>query len=197
MQLPSPPADNKRFRILLVEDDESVAHLVLLHLQKTGFDARHAPDGNSGWHAFKQTDPHMVITDVTMPGLNGWELAAKIREVSGIPILFLTASDSDEDQVHGFKAGADDYVPKPFHPPVLLARVVAHLRRVYRYDHYDPAPDAAAPPPNPLSVPEGWTQCEACGYLGPQFKFEALDPQKGRVFICPNCKNRKLAFSLG
>lgn len=197
MNLPSPPADCKSFRILLVEDDESIARLVLIHLQKAGFDGRMAPDGNSGWHAYQQIEPHMLITDVTMPGLNGWELAAKIRDKSGIPIIFLSAADTDQDQVHGFKIGADDYILKPFQPPVLMARVVALLRRVYRYDHHKEEEKLAAAAPRPLGVPDGWTQCESCGYLGPQFKFEALDAIKGRVFICPNCKNRRLAFSLG
>jgi DNA-binding response OmpR family regulator len=201
MLLPELPADGKSFRILLVEDDEAVARLVLINLQHAGFDARLAADGNAGWHAFNEINPHLVITDVVMPGLSGWDLATKIRDKSGVPIIILAASASDHDQLHGFKIGVDDYVVKPFHPPLLLARVIAHLRRVYRYDAAATPPAPPAPPrPYPVespSIPRDWTQCEACSYLGPSYKFEALDPVKGLVFICPNCKNRTLNFSLG
>ena len=211
MLLPSPPADGKRFRILLVEDDNFISHLVLIHLHKTGFDARLASDGNAGWQAFKTIAPHMVITDVGMPGLNGWQLASKIRQESGVPIIILTAADTGDDEVHSLKVGADDYVSKPFQPAVLLARVVANLRRAYRYDHQDPSPAQAPPPrhteraeipvdtsctPSP-ETPEGWTHCEACGYLGPEFKFDTTDPEDGRINMCPNCHNRNLSYPVG
>ena len=195
MQLPAAPADCKSFRILVVEDDISIARLVLMHLQKAGFDVRMAVDGNLGWQCFQEFEPHLILLDVMMPGLCGWDLAARMRDKSKAPILMMTAANSDDDQIHGFKLGADDYVPKPFHPPVLLARVIAHLRRVYRYD----APEIRAEEPAPArhySVPEGWNQCDSCGYLGPQYKFLALDPKKGQVFICPNCKSSKMMFSL-
>lgn len=197
MHLPSPPSDSKSFRVLVVEDEADIARLVLVHLQRAGFDARLALDGNLGWQAFRDSDPHLALIDVNMPGMDGWSLAAKIREKSGIPIIMMTAACTDEDQIHGFKIGADDYVSKPFHPPVLLARVIAHLRRVYRYDAPEPHKHEPEHDHNPPAVPDGWSQCDGCGYIGPQFKFEALDPQKGRVFICPNCKQRRLTFSLG
>ncbi len=124
----------EKFRILVVEDEPAVARLILMNLAKAGLDCRYAPDGPSGLAAFQETKPHLVLLDLMMPGMNGRDVCARIRETSNVPIIMLTAVSGEEAQVQGFKVGADDYVTKPFNPKTLLARVVAHLRRVYRYD---------------------------------------------------------------
>lgn len=190
MTLPPAPEDGK-YRILVVEDDEPIARLILVHLNMAGFDCRLAFDGNAGWRAFSEVNPHLVMSDVTMPGISGWALATKIREISPVPIIMTTASGSDESQLKGLKIGADDYISKPFNPKLLVARVIAHLRRVYRYDAaHTQAVDTKI-------LPSGWGTCDSCNYMGPQSKFEGLDAQKGRQFICPHCQSHQITFSLG
>jgi DNA-binding response OmpR family regulator len=203
MQLAAAPADGRTFRILVVEDDISLAKLLLAHLQKAGFKVGVAENGERGWHYFQQEDPHLVLLDVMTGGKSGWDLAAKIRENSLAPILIVTSANSIEDQIRGLKIGADDYIPKPFHAQVLVARIVANLRRVYRYGLTQPkvetpaAPEPEFSPIQSSGIPEGWTRCDDCGYLGPQFKFEAEDSNGRRIVVCPHCKSRTMTFSLG
>lgn len=204
MRLPDLPAAN-RFRILIVEDDATILRLISIHIKMTTFETFTATDGMQGWNQFNQVDPHLVLTDINMPGLSGHELVEKIRAVSAIPILMMTAADTDESQMKGFKVGADDYIAKPFNPKLLTARVVANLRRVYRYDSDaspTPAKAPAAAPGNPNmpenpNMPPGWTKCDACGYLGPLKKFETEDAMGSKIAQCPNCFNRNLTFSVG
>jgi CheY-like chemotaxis protein len=202
MRLPDVPAAN-RFRILIVEDDPIILRLVSIHIKMTNFETFTASDGLQGWHTFQSVDPHLVLTDINMPGLSGHELVEKIREVSAVPILMMTAADTDESQMKGFKVGADDYIAKPFNPKLLTARVVANLRRVYRYDSETTAapvaPKAPVKPPEPPqpTMPPGWTKCDACEYLGPLKKFETQNAMGEKVAQCPNCFNRNLTFSVG
>jgi len=200
MELPALPADGKTFRVLVVEDDPAIARLIMVHLKKVGLDPRAASDGNMGWKAFCECEPHLVLTDIAMPGMSGIDLTTKIRTRSAVPVIMMTALDSDEAQLQSFKAGGDDYVAKPLNPHLMMARVVANLRRVYKYDfHVEAPPPAPAPSPEPQRsvLPDGWSTCDACGYLGPQFKFETLDAEKGRILVCPHCKNHLLTFQIG
>jgi DNA-binding response OmpR family regulator len=190
MKLPATPADNRSFRILVVEDDPSIAKLILVNLKKSGFDARFAFDGTTGWQGFRECDPHLVLSDISMPGMNGHDLVAKIREVSIIPVILMTAMDSEEWQMKAFKTGADDYVPKPFNIQLLMARVIANLRRVYRYSA---SPEEIVKEATPY---DDWPTCASCGFMAPQGKFEAVDKEKGRIFACPVCMSRQLTFPL-
>ena len=203
MRLPDVPSDNK-FRILVAEDDPSIAKLVSVHLKMAGFEAFVARDGLEAWSQFPQVDPHLILTDINMPGLSGHELVEKVRGTSAIPILMMTAADTDEAQMQGFKVGADDYIPKPFNPKLLTARVIANLRRVYRYDGGTSAPSATRPTiteqnnadaPS-MGLPAGFVRCDACGYLGPSWKFETLDTVGNKVAMCPNCRNKNITFSI-
>lgn len=201
MKLPTPPTDNK-FRILVVEDDATIAKLICINLTMAGFECRLASTGLEGWDAFLASNPHLVLSDIDMPGMSGHELTAKIRAQSSVPIILITAANTDHNEMQGFKSGADDYVSKPFNPKLLVTRVIANLRRVYRYDA--PAappkiriPAPAAPAVDEATVPDGWSKCDGCGYMGPQFKFEGTDIDGNRIFVCPHCKNRSLTFSLG
>lgn len=201
MRLPDVPSDN-RFRILVAEDDFSIARLVAAHLKMANFEAFLARDGLDAWSQFPQVDPHLLLTDINMPGLSGHELVEKVRGTSAIPILMMTAADTDDAQMQGFKVGADDYIAKPFNPKLLTARIVANLRRVYRYD----GGQAAAPVPTPATglqdvpsmggLPAGFARCDACGYLGPVWKFETQDTQGNPITQCPNCRNRNITFTL-
>lgn len=193
MALPAPPESGK-FRILVVEDDPNIARLILTTLTRAGFECRYAPDGLEGWTSFKDTDPHLVLTDIQMPGLDGQQLCAKIRETSTVPIVMMTAADSEEAQLAGFKGGADDYVPKPFNPKMMTARVIAHLRRVYRYDFNEQAkPQSAAP-----ALPTNWAQCQACGYMGPRDRFHTQNVGGQTQTTCPVCNQAEnIAYSIG
>jgi DNA-binding response OmpR family regulator len=203
MKLPSPPIGNN-YRILIVEDDVSILKLISMHLGKIGFDCRGAGNGNEGWTAFTEFNPHLVLSDISMPGFSGHELTAKIRAASAVPIILMTAQSTETNEMQGFKSGADDYVSKPFNPQLLVARVAANLRRVYRYSAPPPTTAPAARPLGGIkpqsqepSIPENWTTCDTCGYMGPQFKFENLDENGRRIFICPHCKSTTMTFSLG
>ena len=202
MHLPEVPS-NGRFRILVVEDDPNIARLVLLNLAKANMECLHAPDGSAGLARFKEAEPHLVITDIMMPGLNGMELCAAIRQLSPVPIIMMTAADSEENEMTGFKSGADDYVPKPFNPKLLMARVLANLRRVYRYDATtapadagsakSPATASAEPIPQERS---DWLTCDGCGYMGPRTKFQKIDSAGNVTMTCPVCKQNNIAFSI-
>jgi DNA-binding response OmpR family regulator len=115
-------------RILVVDDDSDIRGLVRELLERTGHDVTEAPDGNQGLKRFYAEQPDLVILDVQMPGLNGWGVLERIRELSDVPVLMLTARAEELDKVRGLRAGADDYVTKPFGRQELLARVEAHLR---------------------------------------------------------------------
>jgi len=204
MPLPDPPATGK-FRVLVVEDDSGIARLILATLTRSGFDCRYAPDGLEGWKAFQNSDPHLVLTDIMMPRMSGHELCAKIREVSTVPIVMMTAADSEDAQLQGFKGGADDYVPKPFNPKMMTARVIAHLRRVYRYD-FDAKTETAPPTTRNSekevtkepSVPAGWGQCQSCQYMGPRDRFKTLMQDGDPVTVCPVCgQAERVAYSIG
>jgi DNA-binding response OmpR family regulator len=115
--------------ILVVDDDTDIRGLVQELLQRAGHDVVEAPDGNDGLKRFYAEKPDLVILDVQMPGLDGWGVLERIRELSEVPVIMLTARAEELDKVRGLRAGADDYVTKPFGRQELLARVEAHLRR--------------------------------------------------------------------
>ena len=115
--------------ILVVDDETDIRGLVRELLQRAGHDVIEAPDGNDALKRFYADKPDLVILDVQMPGLDGWGVLDRIRELSDVPVIMLTARAEELDKVRGLRAGADDYVTKPFGRQELLARVEAHLRR--------------------------------------------------------------------
>jgi len=115
--------------ILVVDDDEDIRALVGELLERAGHGVIKAPDGASALKLFYSRKPDLVVLDVSMPGLDGWEVLNRIRELSDVPVLMLTARAEELEKVRGLRAGADDYVTKPFGRQELLARVDATLRR--------------------------------------------------------------------
>jgi DNA-binding response OmpR family regulator len=115
--------------ILVVDDDEDIRALVGELLERAGHVVIKAPDGESALKLFYSRQPDLVVLDVSMPGLDGWEVLKRIRELSDVPVLMLTARAEELEKVRGLRAGADDYVTKPFGRQELLARVDATLRR--------------------------------------------------------------------
>src|ERR1700746_4205913 len=116
-------------RILVVDDDDDIRGLLRALLERAGHEVSDAPDGRAGLRELYAGSPDLVILDVAMPGLDGWETLERIREVSDVPVLMLTARDAELERVRGLRGGADDYVAKPFSPAELVARVEAVLRR--------------------------------------------------------------------
>ncbi len=116
-------------RALLIDDDRRLAELLVTYFAPHGVDITHAIDGRSGLAQLEQGGYDVILLDLTMPGMDGLEVCRKIRENSAVPIVMLTARSDETDRVVGLELGADDYVPKPFGPRELLARIRAVLRR--------------------------------------------------------------------
>lgn len=117
-------------RILIVEDETPLAQAIAYALKKEGFQVRIATDGQEGLRAALTEKPDLVILDLMLPKLDGWEICRTLRARSAVPILILTARGEEHDKVVGLELGADDYVVKPFSMRELIARVRALLRRV-------------------------------------------------------------------
>ena len=115
--------------ILLVDDDQTLLELLAGHLDVAGYRLLTASDGMSGLRAATKTRPDLVVLDVMMPGMDGWEVCRRLREGSAVPIILLTAKDEEVDKLRGFRLGIDDYVTKPFSFAELTARVGAVLTR--------------------------------------------------------------------
>lgn len=118
-----------RRTVLVIEDDESITHLLRLYLENDGFRVAAAADGRAGVAAHEREQPALVILDLRLPEVDGWEVFRRIRAASQTPVLMLTASELEDDLVRGLEMGAEDYVRKPFRPRELLSRVRAVLRR--------------------------------------------------------------------
>ena len=116
-------------RILLVDDDPSISRLVQLYLEKEGFEVQTAARGDDAVADFRRLPPDLMLLDVMLPGMDGWQVLKAVRRTSSIPIIMLTAKDETFDKVLGLELGADDYVTKPFDTKELVARVKAVLRR--------------------------------------------------------------------
>ena len=115
--------------ILLVEDDQDLTDVLAYLLRREGHEVHIAYDGATAVKMWRETDPQLILLDIDLPRMNGWEVCERVREGSGTPIVMLTGADGDESIVKGLELGADDYLTKPFSPKQLLARVRAVLRR--------------------------------------------------------------------
>ncbi len=116
-------------RVLVVDDDPDIRGLLGELLGRAGYEVTEAADGREGLRLFYASRPDVVVLDVSMPELDGWQTLERIRDLSDTPVLMLTARGAELEKVRGLKAGADDYVTKPFGRQELLARVEALLRR--------------------------------------------------------------------
>ncbi|MBQ2664049.1 MAG: response regulator transcription factor [Clostridia bacterium] len=116
-------------KVLIADDDNNISELIKVYFEKDGFQTVVAHDGKQAVELFKSEAPSIVILDVMMPEMDGWQVCREIRRVSNIPIIMLTAKGETFDKVLGLELGADDYMVKPFDPKELIARVKAVLRR--------------------------------------------------------------------
>jgi two-component system, OmpR family, response regulator CpxR len=125
--------------ILLVDDDAELCALLLEFLQREGFNVECAHEGHQGLAKALQPGVDLVILDVMLPGLDGFEILRRLRQQSKVPVIMLTARGEDVDRIVGLELGADDYLPKPFNPRELAARIRAIQRR------YEPRPASGSP----------------------------------------------------
>lgn len=116
-------------RILIVDDDENIAELISLYLVKECFDTEMVANGEEALKKFKSYHPHLILLDIMLPGIDGYDVCREIRKKSNVPIIMLSAKGEVFDKVLGLKIGADDYMVKPFDSNELVARVQAILRR--------------------------------------------------------------------
>jgi two-component system response regulator CpxR len=128
-------------RILVVDDDTELCSLVAEYLKPEGFQVEAVHDGKAGLARALNGDYLLVVMDVMLPGLNGFDVLRKIRDSSRMPVLLLTARGEDVDRIVGLEIGADDYLPKPFNPRELVARIRAILRRTNVKEGDTPVPD--------------------------------------------------------
>jgi DNA-binding response OmpR family regulator len=119
---------------LIIEDDRNTAGLLRVYLEREGFDVLAAGDGEPGVSLAEHRNSDIVMLDLMLPKMDGWEVCRRLRRKSDVPVVMLTARDEEVDRVSGLTLGADDYVVKPFSPRELVARVHAVLRRTSRPD---------------------------------------------------------------
>ena len=123
-----------KIKIFIVDDDANICELIRLYLEKEGYEVKTSNRGDKAIDEFSVFAPSLVILDIMLPGVDGWQVCREIRKKSNIPIIMLTAKGETFDKVLGLELGADDYMVKPFDPKELVARIKAVLRR---YDHKD------------------------------------------------------------
>ncbi len=129
-------------KILIIEDEEGIIHLLNLYLKDAGYDVVAARDGADGLALHAREHPDLVILDIMLPAIDGFEVCRRMRAWSNTPILMLTARSGEDDRINGLELGADDYLIKPFSPRELVSRVRAILRRTTGQE----APDQRTPP---------------------------------------------------
>lgn len=126
------------YKILIADDEPQIVELLQIYLEMQGYQTAGAYDGAKALELWRQNEFDMVLTDIMMPQVDGYDLVEKIRNESNVPILFLTAKTDLADRVKGLQIGADDYILKPFDPLEVVSRVSANLRRCYGYDVDEP-----------------------------------------------------------
>ena len=118
-------------KVLVVEDQREISSIIIKYLENEGYDYQLAEDGLSALDTFSDDFFHLVLLDVMMPGIDGFQVLSEIRKVSNVPVIMLTARELEPDRIKGFDLGADDYVIKPFSPKELMRRIRSLFKRVY------------------------------------------------------------------
>jgi DNA-binding response OmpR family regulator len=120
----------RRFRVLVVDDEVRILNFLISKLKTSGYDVLTARNGIEGLEQVKAQEPELVVLDVLMPKMDGLEMLKELRSFSTVPVIVLTAKGADTDRIKGLRLGADDYLPKPFNPDELVARIEAIRRRL-------------------------------------------------------------------
>jgi len=119
----------KEIRILVAEDEDKLREIILKYLKKEGYDGFGAVDGEAALDLWAEKKPDLIILDVMMPKMDGFEVLEEIRQTDNVPVIMLTARREENDKIQGFESGTDDYVTKPFSPRELMVRIKALLKR--------------------------------------------------------------------
>jgi two-component system response regulator RegX3 len=184
MQSTSPPTSTDGARILVVEDEESLADSVRYNLEREGFGVSVATDGRRALERFRSERPSLVILDLMLPEMSGLDVCRSIRAESDVPIIMVTAKDSEADKVTGLELGADDYVTKPFSMRELVSRVRANLRRVRPAAALEPAEEVLSGGPVRMDVARHEVTVRGAAVALPPKEFELLEAflrRKGRL----------------
>ena len=136
-------------RILIVDDDENIAELISLYLIKECYETTTVHDGEAALRVFPEFKPNLILLDLMLPGIDGYQVCRELRTTSQVPIIMLSAKSTDLDKILGLGTGADDYVAKPFNPLELTARVKSQLRR---YTQLNPNSTAKEEDKNEISI---------------------------------------------
>ena len=121
--------DNTRYKLLAVDDEQRMVRFIQLNLEQDGFEVITAYNGKDALEQVRTQLPDLILLDIMMPDINGFEVLKKIREVNKVPVIMLTAKGEEDDRIQGLELGADDYITKPFSPRELVSRIRAVLRR--------------------------------------------------------------------
>ena len=119
------------YTILIADDEAEIRQLLRLYLEKDGYEVMEAENGVEAMEILRQREIHLILLDIMMPQLDGYQVLRKLRQESNIPVIFLSAKGADEDKILGLDLGADDYITKPFNPLEAMARINAGIRRFY------------------------------------------------------------------
>lgn len=123
-----------KYQIMLVEDQKEISDIVSKYLEKEGYTYYFAKDGFEALDIFNNNNIHLVLLDIMLPGIDGFEVLKEIRKVSDVPVIMLTAKQEEVDRLKGFDMGADDYVLKPFSVKELMRRIKRLIKRIYAAD---------------------------------------------------------------
>ena len=131
--------DNTRYKILAVDDEQRMVRFIQLNLEQDGFEVITAYNGKDALEQVRTQLPDLILLDIMMPDINGFEVLKKIREVNNVPVIMLTAKGEEDDRIQGMELGADEYITKPFSPRELVSRIRAVLRRTksFKEDEVD------------------------------------------------------------
>ena len=172
---------SEKTKILLVEDDLNIADIVEYNLYNEGFEVLRAEDGINGLELALHGGADLILLDVMLPGMDGYEILRRLRAESDVPVIMLTAREAEEDRIAGFEAGADDYVPKPFSFKELILRIHANLRRVRKAPEGEKAADSGL-----ILLPEKYTVLRGSRELQLSMRdfmlLQCLMEHPGRVF---------------
>jgi len=132
-------SENTRYKILVVDDEQRMVRFIQLNLEQDGFEVVTAYNGKEALEQVRTQLPDLILLDIMMPDINGFEVLKKIREVNNVPVIMLTAKGEEDDRIQGLELGADDYITKPFSPRELVSRIRAVLRRTksFKEDQVD------------------------------------------------------------
>lgn len=178
------------YHALVVGDDPASIRQMVSHLGQARMETSYSVDVTTALQQLRARHMHLVLIDLAHPAGSAQVLCEKIRAFSTTPIICLASTMTPQDERQMLKAGADDFLLKPYEPQRLIMRSIALLRRTYHYNHYDSATQTMARTnaSEVPALPSNWAACESCSYMGPVTKFQGEDKLGHVAMICPHCR---------